>query len=148
MVWERFDVTSQVKAWITNPSGNWGFLIKFNDNDRRGIMVYSSESKETDKRPKLVINSDITGIVAKAGSVGPSPIKLSRAGNSLRLELPATSGWETATVFGLDGRKIAGVRMQKNKVVYRIDGSFAGGAFIVRLHSSSSEMVKMFIPAD
>ncbi len=53
--WELFDVTEAVKQHVQNPAINFGFLIKFDDNDRRGIMVYSAQNEKADMRPKLEI---------------------------------------------------------------------------------------------
>lgn len=143
--WEKVDVTAAVKKWISNPSSNNGFIIIFDDYDRRGIMVYSSESKETAFRPKLVINgTDITGIIQK-NIVVHSSVNLIKTGSGLMLELPAANGWETATVYGFGGRMVASVRLQTNRETYTINGVFCTGACLVRLKGKNSEKITKVI---
>jgi hypothetical protein len=55
--WEDFDVTDLVKEFIDNPSGNYGFIVKFLDDPLIdfGSVSYSSEYSDISKRPKLTV---------------------------------------------------------------------------------------------
>ena len=55
-VWEDYDVTSAVKDMIENSGNNYGFIFKFDSmTPKKGVSIWSSESSQEDKRPKLTI---------------------------------------------------------------------------------------------
>ncbi len=56
-VWEKYDVTNLTKEFISDSSGNYGYLLTYPDdpNIDFGNVAYSSEYSDVTKRPKLTI---------------------------------------------------------------------------------------------
>jgi len=65
-VWEDYNVTTVIKDIIESGSENYGFMLKFTEeNDYKGARIYSSDCAEENKtlRPKLTITYYNTGII-------------------------------------------------------------------------------------
>ena len=139
--WEIFDVTETAKQFVQNPASNFGFLIRFDDDDRRGIMVYSSESPETDKRPKLVINGDGTHI-KKVKNNRISGLSIFTQGTDLWVRVPITNGSGKINVYSIEGKKIASVSVNAQKEVYRIAQKLTPGTYFIRLVNNSNVIIK------
>ena len=137
-VWERFDVTGVVRDFIRNPSGNFGFLIRFEDADRRGIMVHSSKSRVADKRPKLVISTS-TGVQHRADNHRCGITVVSTAGG-IRLSIPTGSGYESIAVYSVAGKRIGGIENVSGGNTYMIPLNRAQGVYIVRLSGPEGSM--------
>jgi hypothetical protein len=55
--WYAFDVTDRVQAWINNPAGNFGWIIKCTDENLSNQDEFvSSDAPDQAHRPKLVIS--------------------------------------------------------------------------------------------
>lgn len=139
--WENFDVTETVKQFVQNPALNFGFLIKFDDNDRRGIMVYSSESQEADKRPKLVINGDVTHIKKIKNDRAPD-LSITTQGNSLWVRIPMANWNGKICVYSIEGKQVASVSINTPKAVYRIADKLTPGTYFIRLVNNSNVVIK------
>ncbi len=131
MKWEKFDITETVKQLIQNPTKNYGFLIKFDDNDRRGIMVYSAENQETDKRPKLVINGGVSHI-KKIINNKVSDISFFTYGNSLWMRPITANRNAKISVYSIGGRQIASVSVNTQKSAFCIAKKLTPGAYFIK----------------
>jgi hypothetical protein len=69
-VWHQADVTTAVKAWITAPATNYGFMVKL-DPMMLTVQYNSSEATTATLRPKLVLTVDGTS-VQPAASIHPA----------------------------------------------------------------------------
>jgi hypothetical protein len=139
--WEHFDVTETIKQLVQNPANNFGFLIKFDDNDRRGIMIYSAENEETDKRPKLVINGGVTHI-QKVKNNPASDIAIFTQGNGLWVRLPMANRNGKISVYSIEGRQIASVSVNTLKSVFRIAEKLTSGAYFIKFESNNKLVIK------
>ncbi len=142
-VWERFNVTETVKQFVADPSSNHGFLISFNDNDRRGIMVYSSQCEEAnkDKRPKLIINGDGTGIKGNK-KVSQSGIKLYSRGNGVWLDMSQTKESGSVHVFNVNGRKLVSAEVSRHSGKIFVADRLTPGTYFVKYESKNKIEIK------
>jgi hypothetical protein len=69
--WYEFDVTSRVQAWINNPAGNYGWVVKATD-EMASIQdeFASSDHGTADLRPKLVVSDMPTLLVCDINQDG------------------------------------------------------------------------------
>ena len=55
-VWEDYDITTAIKDMVESGGNNYGFIFKFDSmTPKKGVSIWSSESSQDDKRPKLTI---------------------------------------------------------------------------------------------
>ncbi len=54
-VWETYDVTDEIIDIVENNEDNYGFLLKMQEYSYRGVKIRSSESSNSEQRPKLTI---------------------------------------------------------------------------------------------
>ena len=139
--WEHFDVTETVKQLVQDLEMNFGFLIKFDDNDRRGIMVYSAENQETDKRPKLVINGGVTHL-QKAKPVQASGVSIVTLGNSLWAKIPMTNRSGNISVYSIKGRLVASTFVNTEKMTFCIADNLTPGAYFVKYTCDENVIIK------
>ena len=69
--WEDFDVTSTIKGFLDNTYQNYGFLIKFPQNNQqaKSVKYISSENNTQSNRPKLVITYEVSDLEAPVVTV-------------------------------------------------------------------------------
>ncbi len=141
--WERFDVTETVQEYVNNPSSNHGFLIMFDDNDRRGIMVYSSQCEEAnkDKRPKLVINGDGTAI-KKSKKMSHPEMTMFFRGNALWLDISEVKVPGTVQVYSVDGRNVLSAEVNSHSGKFIVTDRMTPGAYFIRYDSNNNTIVK------
>lgn len=140
--WERFDVTEVVQQHVQNPATNFGFLIKFDDNDRRGIMVYSAQNEKTDMRPKLVINGDNTKTVSTKDVSINSGFNLSVRGSSVWLHVPAGIEAGKVTLYTVDGRVTAALTVDEYKRDFQLSQQTTSGTYFMKYESNNKTVIK------
>jgi len=140
--WERFDVTEVVQQHVQNPTTNFGFLIMFDDNDRRGIMVYSAQNEKTDMRPKLVINGDNTKTVSTKNSSVNAGLYLSVRGSSVWLHVPAGTAAGNVTLYTVDGRVTAALTVDGYTTDIQLAKQTTPGAYFVKYESNNKTVIQ------
>lgn len=97
--WDRFDITSAVKAWFATPSSNFGAMIhKWSGDD---ISWASEKNTTTTRRPRLIIAYSTTAVLARE-AVARSGIQISkvRQGLQFRNDLNRSVGYTVCTMNG------------------------------------------------
>jgi len=152
--WQRFhgeNLTNLVREWIGNPSSNYGFFLKKgNDGIRENtsISIYSSESAEEYKYPKLVLFTS-TGNTNNKLSKNyklfqnyPNPFN---ARTTINFELNKASP-VIISIYNLKGQLIETLLNEvKNKGTYSIDwdaSRYASGTYIYRLSTDNTIQTK------
>lgn len=136
ITWEDYDVTAAVQQFVKNPSSNYGFLIKFDDADRRGIMVYSSQYTEIAKRPKLAITYNGTTAIAVSQEKEPYAANLRVLGKQI--------AWRNfqnrdVTIFLTDLRgRITPVGVCRSMQWYTFTVQRASGIYVISIKDNSS----------
>ncbi len=138
--WESFDVTEVVKEHVQNPSQNFGFLIKFDDNDRRGIMVYSAQNEKIDMRPKLVINGDNTDI-EKLNSQDYNRIFITGCNGTYWLHVPDVKG-SVMYIHSPSGRQLAVIPIENGVERYLMPQLSAQGIHIISIWNKGNVITR------
>lgn len=138
--WEIFDVTETVKQFVQNPSSNFGFLLKFDDDDRRGIMVYSSESKETDKRPKLIVTCDSSTEINQKLYLMDYKVTFIHLNGPRMVYLPFKGEYR---IYDLQGRIVASFTTQADKIWYKLP--CITGINIISMQGNKQALTRTFI---
>ncbi len=85
--WYNWNVTARVQSWLSNPSTNYGWIIRCDDENRHNQdYFYQVETANTTLRPKLVL-SDVLSLV-------PGDVNGDRAVDVLDL-LEMATAWGT-----------------------------------------------------
>ncbi|HUW84801.1 MAG TPA: Calx-beta domain-containing protein [Phycisphaerae bacterium] len=105
LVWYDFDATSRVQQWISDPSGNFGWIIKCTDEMLHNQdYCYQSDTTNSQYRPKLVIYTRRTVQFDATSSSGDEPVTPVNLSVSLS---PSTT--DTVTVdYSVTGGTAAG----------------------------------------
>ncbi len=135
-VWQTFHVTATVKEFHANPDKNYGFMIisdPDNDDDIQASYYHSSESSDTEKRPKLTITYE--GTTNSAGHISKSikqNITIQITPNSILLHLPFR-GKYSVTVSDIMGREIYSHTVKNGRARHAMPLPAASGAYIVNV---------------
>ncbi len=146
-VWQTFHVTATVKEFHANPDKNYGFLIisdPDNDDDIQASYYHSSESSDTEKRPKLMVTYE--GTTHSAGHISKSikqNIKIQITPNSVLLLLPFSGNYSIA-ISDILGRKICSHTVKNGRGRYEMPLPAASGAYIVNVCTSEEKAAGKF----
>lgn len=70
--WVDFDVTGLVRAWVSDPAGNWGLVIKAGNAGEAEYAVYSAEGAEPATRPRLAVLYTPAGVSTATATQTPA----------------------------------------------------------------------------
>lgn len=146
--WSSRELLQLVKSWIDSPSGNYGLLLKANDESIRLVMNFASrEHPDSTFRPRLIIES--TETVATPDNVAP----VANAGSDMNATVgnmvsltgsvsddglpnpPATTSAAWSTISGPGTASFANSTNPTSGVSFD-----TSGVYILRLTASDGEL--------
>ena len=137
--WQDFDVTSLVQDFVDNPGSNYGFFLYMN-SVMVAIEYTSSESNNTDERPKLTVVTDDVGIINDHNILNEL-FKLIKTQESYMMFIPF-SGNSNVSIYDVKGKQLARFNTSKSNQWHRIPGSITPGIHIVRINNQGKNIVK------
>lgn len=100
-VWEKFDVTNDIKQLVKNPSQNYGFMLVFPRNNY-GAKMRSSEYTNTEYRPKLTVTYEKPTNIAQTQKLVKDQFVVKNVANEFKIYIPQNN--ENCNVALIDAR--------------------------------------------
>lgn len=124
-VWEDYDVTSAVTDMVENGGNNYGFIFKFDSmTPKKGVSIWSSESSQEDKRPKLTITYE-------------SPTSIKPYGFTI-----AHAERYNVKITNIQGREIASFETRDIKQLNKMMTSLSSGVHIIHITTPNQKFSK------
>lgn len=155
--WENYDVTDIVKKMHKNQIPNYGFMIKqfvcIKTNQGRdpklrynwGKSYRSSEYEEVEKRPKLTVKYETTGINEyHTANIFKNKVVTIKTANALKIYIPFKGGYHIS-INDIKGRQVLSFEGNGKQWISIPSTSFAQGMHIINISYNGISATKRFI---
>jgi hypothetical protein len=139
-IWEKFDVTSGVKDFFTNPSTNFGFLLQI-PKTSFGVKMRSSDYTDMQYRPKLTITHQPATSLSDYKQIDFDKITVSKKAEAWILHFSASRAADVMLV-DMHGRIISSFRIQPSIRNYTISALMGDGVYMLRVNSNNRIFTK------
>lgn len=137
--WQEFDVTQAIQEFINNPDENHGFHLYMNVT-MVTLEYVSSESSKEDKRPKLTVEYDATGVINQT-YLKEEAINIHNVNNEYRIKVPF-DGNSIVSVYGLSGKMLSQFNTSSTTKTYTIPVSLKPGIHVVKINNNGRSFIK------